>query len=222
MCTTLNLGTMTFLGWGRSSLLQYSFTASQSMIAVTHPTNSAQRANIDTSGPNLVTDVTKGISNLQEVKDSFNAAWQWATKEGVMCDENMRGIRYNLQDITPRVSTPFYWNPPEISTNNVEMPHFWTASNKVIRFQFFFWNTGGNILFGHTEKISQISQWTRPQHLFCYLWPSRQGFIVMYYDRVFSPPKCCHFFSLFVPTHNFKLLTGTFFFGAGLFATKKE
>jgi elongation factor 2 len=54
----------------------------------------------DTSGPNLVTDVTKGISNLQEVKDSFNAAWQWATKEGVMCDENMRGIRYNLQDIT--------------------------------------------------------------------------------------------------------------------------
>jgi translation elongation factor EF-G len=108
MCTTLNLGTMTVLGWGKSSLLQYSFPASQSMIAVTHPTNSTQRANIDTSGPNLVTDVTKGISNLQEVKDSFNAAWQWATKEGVMCDENMRGIRYNLQDITPRVSTPFY------------------------------------------------------------------------------------------------------------------
>ena len=54
----------------------------------------------DTAGPNVITDQTKGISNLQELKDSFIAAWQWATKEGVMCDENMRGIRYNLQDIT--------------------------------------------------------------------------------------------------------------------------
>lgn len=34
------------------------------------------------------------------MRDSFIAAWQWATKEGVLCDENMRGMRYNLQDIT--------------------------------------------------------------------------------------------------------------------------
>jgi len=54
----------------------------------------------DTSGPNVVVDQTKGISNLAELKDSFAAAWAWATKEGVMCDENMRGMRYNLQDIT--------------------------------------------------------------------------------------------------------------------------
>jgi len=54
----------------------------------------------DTSGPNVITDQTKGISNLNEVKDSFIAAWQWATKEGVMCDENMRGFRWNLQDLT--------------------------------------------------------------------------------------------------------------------------
>jgi len=54
----------------------------------------------DTKGANLIVDQTKGISNLNEVKDSFIAAWQWATKEGVMCDENMRGVRYNLQDIT--------------------------------------------------------------------------------------------------------------------------
>jgi len=54
----------------------------------------------DTSGPNVVVDVTKGIANLQEVKDSFVAAWQWATKEGALCDENMRGIRINIEDVT--------------------------------------------------------------------------------------------------------------------------
>jgi elongation factor 2 len=54
----------------------------------------------DTKGANVIVDVTKGIANLAEVKDSFIAAWQWATKEGAMCDENMRGIRYNLHDIT--------------------------------------------------------------------------------------------------------------------------
>jgi len=54
----------------------------------------------DTKGANVVVDQTKGISNLNEVKDSFIAAWQWATKEGALCDENMRGIRYDLQDVT--------------------------------------------------------------------------------------------------------------------------
>jgi elongation factor 2 len=54
----------------------------------------------DTTGPNVVVDVTKGVSNMNEVKDSFVAAWQWATKEGALCDENMRGVRVNIQDIT--------------------------------------------------------------------------------------------------------------------------
>eukprot|EP01010_Urceolus_cornutus_P003859 NODE_56_length_2725_cov_785.001495_g46_i0.p1 GENE.NODE_56_length_2725_cov_785.001495_g46_i0~~NODE_56_length_2725_cov_785.001495_g46_i0.p1 ORF type:complete len:842 (+),score=197.57 NODE_56_length_2725_cov_785.001495_g46_i0:111-2636(+) len=54
----------------------------------------------DTKGANVVCDQTKGVSNVNEVKDSFIAAWQWATKEGAMCDENMRGMKYNLQDIT--------------------------------------------------------------------------------------------------------------------------
>ena len=29
----------------------------------------------------------------------MEAAFQWATKEGVMCDENMRGIRFNIHDV---------------------------------------------------------------------------------------------------------------------------
>jgi elongation factor 2 len=54
----------------------------------------------DGRGPNVIVDVTKGVQNMGELKDSFVAAWQWATKEGVMCDENMRGIRLNIEDMT--------------------------------------------------------------------------------------------------------------------------
>jgi elongation factor 2 len=54
----------------------------------------------DGAGPNVIVDVTKGVQNMNEMKDSFIAAWQWATKEGAMCDENMRGIRVNIEDIT--------------------------------------------------------------------------------------------------------------------------
>jgi len=54
----------------------------------------------DGSGPNVIVDVTKGVQNMNEMKDSFVAAWQWATKEGVMADENMRGVRVNIEDIT--------------------------------------------------------------------------------------------------------------------------
>jgi len=54
----------------------------------------------ETTGPNMLVDVTKAVQYLLEIKDSFIAAFQWATKEGVMCDENMRGIRFNLHDVT--------------------------------------------------------------------------------------------------------------------------
>lgn len=53
----------------------------------------------DTTGPNVVIDTTKAVQYLNEIKDSVVAAFQWATKEGVLCDENMRGIRYNLNDV---------------------------------------------------------------------------------------------------------------------------
>eukprot|EP01113_Clastostelium_recurvatum_P024626 TRINITY_DN293_c0_g1_i1.p1 TRINITY_DN293_c0_g1~~TRINITY_DN293_c0_g1_i1.p1 ORF type:complete len:841 (+),score=234.26 TRINITY_DN293_c0_g1_i1:428-2950(+) len=54
----------------------------------------------ETTGANLLVDVTKGVQYLNEIKDSFVAAFQWATKEGVLCEENMRGIRFNLHDVT--------------------------------------------------------------------------------------------------------------------------
>jgi elongation factor 2 len=54
----------------------------------------------DTNGANMFVDVAKGVQFLNEIKDSVEAAFQWATKEGAMCDENMRGIRFNIHDVT--------------------------------------------------------------------------------------------------------------------------
>lgn len=54
----------------------------------------------ETAGANVFVDVTKGVQYLNEIKDSCVAAFQWASKEGAMCDENMRGIRFNLYDVT--------------------------------------------------------------------------------------------------------------------------
>jgi elongation factor 2 len=53
----------------------------------------------DTSGPNLLVDVTKAVQYLNEIKDSVVAAFQWATKEGALCEENMRSIRFNVLDV---------------------------------------------------------------------------------------------------------------------------
>jgi len=54
----------------------------------------------DTNGPNLLFDQTKGVQYLAEIKDSMVAAFQWATKEGVLCEENMRGIKFKVLDVT--------------------------------------------------------------------------------------------------------------------------
>jgi elongation factor 2 len=54
----------------------------------------------DGTGANLLMDVTKGVQYLNEIKDSVVAGFQWATKEGVLCEEHMRGIRFNIHDVT--------------------------------------------------------------------------------------------------------------------------
>merc|ERR1719223_2063223 len=53
----------------------------------------------ETNGPNIMVDCTKGVQYLNEIKDSCVAGFQWATKEGVLCDENMRNVRFNLYDV---------------------------------------------------------------------------------------------------------------------------
>merc|ERR1719153_486077 len=50
-------------------------------------------------GPNILVDCTKGVQYLNEIKDSVVAGFQWASKEGVLCDENLRSVRFNIYDV---------------------------------------------------------------------------------------------------------------------------
>ncbi|KAI9352497.1 eukaryotic translation elongation factor 2 [Zopfochytrium polystomum] len=54
----------------------------------------------DNVGANVLVDATKGVQYLHEVRDSCVAGFQWATKEGVLCEENVRGVRFNILDVT--------------------------------------------------------------------------------------------------------------------------
>ncbi|KAF9430891.1 Elongation factor 2 [Podila epigama] len=53
----------------------------------------------DANGANLMVDLTKGVAYLNEIKDSCVAAFQWATREGVFAEEQMRGCRFNILDV---------------------------------------------------------------------------------------------------------------------------
>jgi elongation factor 2 len=54
----------------------------------------------ENTGPNILTDVSKGVQYLLEIKDSVVAAFNWATKDGVLSEENVRGVRFNIHDVT--------------------------------------------------------------------------------------------------------------------------
>jgi len=53
----------------------------------------------ETSGPNILVDTTKAVQYLNEIKDSCVSAFQWASGEGTLCEEAMRGIRFNILDV---------------------------------------------------------------------------------------------------------------------------
>jgi len=53
----------------------------------------------DTTGPNIFMDGSKGVQYLNEIKDSVVSAFQWASKEGPLADENMRSCQFEIQDV---------------------------------------------------------------------------------------------------------------------------
>lgn len=57
------------------------------------------------TGPNIVVDTTRGVQYMQEIKDSVVAAFNWVTNESVLCEEQMRGVRYNMLDVTLHADT---------------------------------------------------------------------------------------------------------------------
>ncbi|KAM6035120.1 LOW QUALITY PROTEIN: elongation factor 2-like [Theristicus caerulescens] len=54
----------------------------------------------DGTSPNILADITKGVQYLNEIKDSVVAGFQWATKEGILREENTRGVRFDIHDAT--------------------------------------------------------------------------------------------------------------------------
>jgi elongation factor 2 len=50
------------------------------------------------SGANILSERTAGVQNMKEIRDSMDSAWQWATREGPLCSEAMRGVRVNIVD----------------------------------------------------------------------------------------------------------------------------
>ncbi|GLJ52608.1 hypothetical protein SUGI_1119670 [Cryptomeria japonica] len=50
----------------------------------------------ETIGTNMVVDMCKGVQYLNEIKDSVFSAFQWASKEGALAEENMRGICFEF------------------------------------------------------------------------------------------------------------------------------
>merc|ERR1712054_125460 len=54
----------------------------------------------ETEGANIICDVTQGVQYVAEIKEHVTSGFQWTTKEGPLCEENMRGIRFNIEDVT--------------------------------------------------------------------------------------------------------------------------
>jgi elongation factor 2 len=52
----------------------------------------------ENTGANVLVDVTKGVQYMDEVRDSLDNSFQYATKMAVLTEENMRGVRFNIVD----------------------------------------------------------------------------------------------------------------------------
>ena len=50
-------------------------------------------------GPNILVDQTKAVQYLNEIRDSMESAFQGASKEGVLAEETLRGVRFNILDV---------------------------------------------------------------------------------------------------------------------------
>lgn len=50
-------------------------------------------------GPNMLVDMTKGVQSLPDVTDTICAGFQWGCDEGVLAQEPLRGVRFNIEDL---------------------------------------------------------------------------------------------------------------------------
>lgn len=54
--------------------------------------------NLLTAGPNVVVDQSQGVQYMNELKDSFSTGFVWAARQGALCEEPLRGVRFNILD----------------------------------------------------------------------------------------------------------------------------
>lgn len=54
----------------------------------------------DGNGPNFLIDATRAVQYLNEIKESVNSGFQWATRNGPLCDEQIRGVVFKVLDVT--------------------------------------------------------------------------------------------------------------------------
>jgi len=52
------------------------------------------------SGSNVIVDCSHGVQYLHEIKDHVSSAFEGIAREGVLCGEPLRGVRFNLHDAT--------------------------------------------------------------------------------------------------------------------------
>ena len=53
----------------------------------------------DQLGPNFLVDQTKAVQYLNEIRTSMESSFQDVTRNGVLAEENLRGVRFNIQDV---------------------------------------------------------------------------------------------------------------------------
>jgi len=51
------------------------------------------------TGPNLYVNATQGFDNLHNIKSTVISGFDWASQCGPLCEEEMRGCRFNLMDV---------------------------------------------------------------------------------------------------------------------------
>ncbi|XWV26990.1 elongation factor 2 [Tupanvirus soda lake] len=49
---------------------------------------------------NVIVDCTKGVQYLNEIRDHVQNAFKHTMSKGVLCDEPIRGVRFNIDDVT--------------------------------------------------------------------------------------------------------------------------
>lgn len=54
----------------------------------------------DGNGPNFLIDSTRAVQYLNEIKESVNSGFQWGTRNGPLCDEQVRGVVFKVLDVT--------------------------------------------------------------------------------------------------------------------------